>query len=169
MLCHPARSQVIQVMFISGPQERQISFECDCVELSAARNGFLDSIEGQWNRGSSEPSSNAGYRIRYKEGYFPIPPADTLQDLRTEIMLMLDDCGIEVEAQHHEVATAGQCEIDMRYAPLLQTADNLLKYKYIVKNVAAAHGKTATFMPKPLWNDNGSGLHLHLSLSLIHI
>lgn len=124
----------------------------------------LDSIEGQWNRGSSEPSSNAGYRIRYKEGYFPIPPADTLQDLRTEIMLMLDDCGIEVEAQHHEVATAGQCEIDMRYAPLLQTADNLLKYKYIVKNVAAAHGKTATFMPKPLWNDNGSGLHLHLSL-----
>ena len=130
----------------------------------------IDSSEGQWNRGreagSSPPNgpSNAGYKIRYKEGYFPVPPADTLQDLRTEMMLTLMDSGIEVEAQHHEVATAGQCEIDMKYGPLLKTADNMLRYKYVVKNVAARHGKTSTFMPKPLWNDNGSGMHLHFSL-----
>jgi glutamine synthetase len=128
----------------------------------------LDSSEGQWNRGragdaASKPS-NAGYKIRHREGYFPVPPADTLQDLRTEIMLTLQECGVEVEGQHHEVATGGQCEIDMCFASLLQTADHLLRYKYIVKNVAARHGKTATFMPKPIWNDNGSGLHMHLSL-----
>ncbi|MBI1312708.1 type I glutamate--ammonia ligase [bacterium] len=134
----------------------------------------VDSREGQWNRGRrnrsrgrsddvSEPS-NSGYAIRHKEGYLPIPPADTLQDVRTEMMLALQECGVEVEAQHHEVATAGQCEIDMRYGPMVKTADNLLLYKYVVKNVAARHGRTATFMPKPLWNDNGSGLHLHFSL-----
>ena len=136
----------------------------------------LDSVEGQWNRGresagghhsplTPHPSpSNSGYRIRHREGYFPMPPADTLQDVRTEMMLVLQECGVDVEGQHHEVATGGQCEIDMRYAPLLQTADHLLRYKYVVKNVAARHGKTATFMPKPIWNDNGSGLHMHLSL-----
>ncbi|HSG71348.1 MAG TPA: type I glutamate--ammonia ligase, partial [Planctomycetaceae bacterium] len=124
----------------------------------------VDSIEGQWNRGKGGTGPNTGYQIRFKEGYLPIPPADTLQDVRTEIMLRLQDCGVAVEAQHHEVATAGQCEIDMRYGPLLQIADHLLIYKYVVKNVAARHGKTATFMPKPLWRDNGSGLHLHFSL-----
>ena len=130
----------------------------------------IDSAEGQWNRGrerraaGEQSPSNAGYKIRYKEGYFPVPPADTLQDIRTEMMLTLMECGVEVEAQHHEVATAGQCEIDMKYGPLLRTADNLIRYKYVVKNVAARHGKTATFMPKPFWNDNGSGLHLHMSL-----
>ena len=130
----------------------------------------VDSVEGQWNRGrfgredGDRTGGTAGYRIRHKEGYFPVPPADTLQDLRTEIMLTLQELGVQIEAQHHEVATAGQCEVDMRHAPLLQTADNLLRYKYVVKNVAARHGRTATFMPKPLWNDNGSGLHLHLSL-----
>jgi glutamine synthetase len=136
----------------------------------------IDSNEGQWSRGqptatakqanSARESSrgNAGYKIRYKDGYFPVPPADTLQDIRTEMMLTLMECGVEVEAQHHEVATGGQCEIDMKYGPLLRTADNLLRYKYVVKNVASRHGKTATFMPKPLWNDNGSGLHLHFSL-----
>ena len=127
----------------------------------------IDSVEGQWNRGreqSSESRSNAGYKIRYKEGYFPVPPADTLQEIRTEMMLTLMECGVEAEAQHHEVATGGQCEIDMKFGPLLKTADNLLRYKYIVKNIASRHNKTATFMPKPLWNDNGSGLHLHLSL-----
>ncbi len=124
----------------------------------------VESSEGQWTRGQNSSTGNAGHKIRYKEGYFPVPPMDTLQDLRSEIMFILQDCGIEVEAQHHEVATAGQCEIDMRYASLLQTADHLLLYKYVVKNVAAKYGKTATFMPKPLWNDNGSGLHLHLSL-----
>jgi glutamine synthetase len=124
----------------------------------------IDSVEGQWNRGRSEPGGNKGNKIRIKEGYFPMPPADTLQDIRTEMMLMLQDCGVEVEAQMHETATAGQCEIDMRYQPLVKTGDNLLLYKYIVKNVAARYGKTATFMPKPLWNDNGSGLHMHFSL-----
>ena len=124
----------------------------------------IDSIEGQWNRGQESPSPNAGYKIRHKEGYFPVPPADTLQNLRTEAMLTLQDCGIEIEAQHHEVATAGQCEIDMKYGPLVKTADNLLYYKYIIKNIASQYGKSATFMPKPIWNDNGSGLHLHFSL-----
>ena len=122
----------------------------------------VDSAEGQWNRGKQ--GANDGYRIRVREGYFPMPPADTLQDVRTEMMTTLQSCGVEVEAQHHETATAGQCEIDMRYGPLLRAADNLLRLKHIVRNVAAAHGKTATFMPKPLWNDNGSGLHMHFSL-----
>lgn len=126
----------------------------------------IDSSEGQWNRGLKRrgPATNAGYSIRHGEGYLPVPPADTLQETRTEIMLALQECGIEVEAQHHEVASAGQCEIDIKYGPLLKTADALLMFKYVVKNVAARHGKTATFMPKPIWNDNGSGLHLHLSL-----
>ncbi len=124
----------------------------------------VDSVEGEWNRGRAQGGAQAGYRIRYKDGYFPVPPTDTLQDIRTEMMLTLMECGIEVEAQHHEVATAGQCEIDMKYGPLLKSADNLLIYKYIVKNVAARHGKTATFMPKPIWNDNGSGMHMNFSL-----
>ena len=124
----------------------------------------IDSSEGQWNRGQPGGTGNPGYSIRYKEGYFPVPPADSLQDIRTEMMLTLMDCGVEVESQHHEVASGGQCEIDMKYSPLVQMADNLLLYKYVVKNVAARHGKTATFMPKPIWNDNGSGMHIHLSL-----
>ncbi|QDU38962.1 Glutamine synthetase [Maioricimonas rarisocia] len=124
----------------------------------------VDSAEGQWNRGKTPDGHSGGFQIRHKEGYFPMPPSDTLQDLRTDIMLTLQDCGVNIEGQHHEVATGGQCEVDMRYGSLLTTADNLLRYKYIVKNVAARHGKAATFMPKPLWNDNGSGLHLHFSL-----
>ena len=124
----------------------------------------IDSVEGEWTRGREGNDSNAGYKIRRGDGYLPIPPTDTLQDIRTEMMLTLMECNVDVEAQHHETATGGQCEIDMRYGPLLQTADNLLRYKYVVKNVAVRHGKSATFMPKPIWNDNGSGLHLHLSL-----
>ena len=124
----------------------------------------IESSEGQWSRGQADSAGNRGYRIRHKEGYFPVPPADSLQDLRTEIMLTLQDCGVTVESQHHEGASGGQCEVDMRYQPLLKMADQLLIYKYVVKNVAARRGKTATFMPKPLWNDNGSGLHIHLSL-----
>ena len=125
---------------------------------------FLDSDEGAWNAGREEPGGNLGYKIRYKEGYFPVPPADTLQDLRTEMMLNLIGAGIDVEAQHHEVATGGQCEIDMRFSPLVEMADKVMKYKYIVKNTAKKHGKTATFMPKPLFQDNGSGMHVHSSL-----
>lgn len=127
----------------------------------------LESREGHWNRHRTRVDgqvSNAGYAIRRREGYLPIPPADTLQELRTEAMLALQECGVEVEAHHHESASGGQCEIDMRYGPLVRIADSLLIYKYVVKNVAARHGRTATFMPKPLWNDNGSGLHLHFSL-----
>ena len=124
----------------------------------------VDSVEGEWNRGKPVAEGSSGHTIRYKEGYFPIPPTDTQQEIRTEMMLKLMECGVEVEAQHHEVATGGQGEIDIRYSPLLTAADHFLIYKYVVKNVAAKHGKTATFMPKPLWNDNGSGLHMHLSL-----
>ena len=124
----------------------------------------VDSVEGQWNRGRHETGGNKGYKVRYKEGYFPVPPTDTLQDLRTDVMLTLIECGVEVEAQHHEVASGGQCEVDMKFQPLVKMADNLLLYKYVVKNVAARHGKTATFMPKPLFGDNGSGLHVHFSL-----
>jgi glutamine synthetase len=124
---------------------------------------YVDSIEGRWNSGKAE-NPNLGYKPRYKEGYFPVPPSDSLQDIRSEMVLMLESIGVPIEAQHHEVATGGQCEIDMRFQPLVQMADNLLKYKYVVKNVARTHNKTATFMPKPLWNDNGSGMHVHMSI-----
>ncbi|MCI0640154.1 MAG: type I glutamate--ammonia ligase [Gemmataceae bacterium] len=125
---------------------------------------YLDSNEGIWNSGREENGNNLGYKIRYKEGYFPVPPADTLQDMRTEMMLKLKEAGVTVEAQHHEVATAGQGEIDMKFAPLVTMADNVMKYKYILKNVAHQHGKTVTFMPKPVFADNGSGMHVHSSL-----
>jgi len=124
---------------------------------------FIDSIEGQWNTGAEE-MPNLGYKPRYKEGYFPVPPTDSLQDLRTEMVLMMESVGIEIEAQHHEVATAGQAEIDIRFSPLTEMADKLMMYKYIIKNVARRHGKTVTFMPKPLFGDNGSGMHTHQSL-----
>ncbi|MBW2285931.1 MAG: type I glutamate--ammonia ligase [Deltaproteobacteria bacterium] len=123
----------------------------------------LDSIEGRWNTGRKE-EPNLAYKPRYKEGYFPVPPTDSMQDLRSEMMLTLEQIGVLIEAQHHEVATGGQSEIDMRFAPLVTMADNLLKYKYVIKNTARKHGKTVTFMPKPLFNDNGTGMHVHLSL-----
>ena len=122
---------------------------------------FIDSSEGVW--GSGEPGSR-GYRPRYKEGYFPVPPMDQYQDLRSEMILVMKNAGIEIEVQHHEVGTAGQAEIDMRYDTLLKMADKVMLYKYIVKNVAWHAGKTATFMPKPLFMDNGSGMHTHQSL-----
>jgi glutamine synthetase len=123
----------------------------------------LDSREGAWNTGRAE-GPNLGYKLRYKEGYFPCPPADSLQDIRSEMVLTMQSCGIEVEAQHHEVASGGQCEIDMRFQSLLKMADHMVLYKYIVKNVANKHGKTVTFMPKPIFADNGSGMHVHFSL-----
>ncbi|MED5577431.1 MAG: type I glutamate--ammonia ligase, partial [Planctomycetota bacterium] len=130
-----------------------------------SHSGFyhLDSIEGEWNRGRDE-GPNRGYKIRHKEGYFPVPPTDHMMDIRNEMMQTLVDCGLEVECHHHEVATAGQCEIDLRFQDMLTMADQLLVYKYVVKNVAWRHGKTATFMPKPLYADNGSGMHVHLSM-----
>ncbi len=124
---------------------------------------FIDSAEGEWNSGRDE-KPNLGYKPRYKEGYFPVPPHDSQQDLRSEMILKMIAAGIPVEKQHHEVATAGQAEIDIRYSSLVNTADNMMMYKYIVKNVARKNGKVATFMPKPLFGDNGSGMHTHQSL-----
>lgn len=124
---------------------------------------FVDSVEGIWNSGREE-NPNLGYKPRYKQGYFPVPPMDNYQDLRSEMVQTMLKSGIRVEAHHHEVGTAGQAEIDMSYGPLTETADALLLYKYIVKNTAKKHGKTVTFMPKPLFMDNGSGMHTHQSL-----
>ena len=124
---------------------------------------FLDSDEAIWNSGSSN-GKNLAYRPRYKEGYFPTPPLDQLQDVRSQIVLNMIAAGIDVEVHHHEVATAGQCEIDMRFKPLVQMADHLILYKYIVRTTARELGYTATFMPKPLFGDNGSGMHCHQSL-----
>ena len=123
----------------------------------------VDSGEGTWNSGADE-NPNLGHKPRHKEGYFPLPPVDTLQDVRTEMVMTMQDIGLGVEAHHHEVATAGQCEIDLEFSPLLSMADAVMQYKYIVKNVAKQHGMTATFMPKPLFQDNGSGMHVHQSL-----
>ena len=123
----------------------------------------VDSVEGVWNSGKDE-GPNLGYKPRYKEGYFPVPPTDHYQDLRSEMILTMETMGIEIEVQHHEVGTAGQAEIDMRFDTLLRMADKLMLYKYIVKSIATQAGLTATFMPKPLFDDNGSGMHCHSSL-----
>jgi glutamine synthetase len=123
---------------------------------------FIDSEEGAWNIG--QEGHNLGAKIRHKEGYFPVPPHDTQQDIRGEMVLEMQKVGISVEKHHHETATAGQAEIDIRFGPLVKTADSLMMYKYIVKNVARRHGKTATFMPKPIFGDNGTGMHTHQSI-----
>jgi glutamine synthetase len=151
-----------------GPEAEFFIF--DRVSYDQRQNGAhyeVDSIEGQWNTGRStelDGSPNLGHKIRYKQGYFPLPPADHFQDLRSEMVMTMERCGIEIEVQHHEVGTAGQAEIDMRYDTLLSMADKLMLYKYIVKNVAHRAGKSATFMPKPLFQENGSGMHVHSSL-----
>ncbi len=125
----------------------------------------IDSSEGVWNTGWSDPlKPNLGYKVRQKEGYFPVPPSDSLQDIRTEMVQTLIKLGIPVEAHHHEVGTAGQSEVNLRFGTLTQMGDAILTYKYVVKNTAKAWGKTATFMPKPLFGDNGSGMHVHQSL-----
>jgi glutamine synthetase len=124
---------------------------------------FIDSDEGIWNSGSNG-TANLGFRPRHKEGYFPVPPTDKLQDLRSRIVLAMIDAGIDIEVHHHEVGTAGQTEIDMHFDTLTTMADKVLLYKYIVKNVCYKHGYTATFMPKPMFGDNGSGMHTHQSL-----
>ncbi|MDE0084815.1 MAG: type I glutamate--ammonia ligase [Candidatus Poribacteria bacterium] len=128
-------------------------------------SGFyhVDSVEGSWNSGREE-NPNLGYKPRYKEGYFPVPPSDTLQDIRSEICLKLIESGVDVEVHHHEVGTAGQGEIDIRYGTLTDTGDKIALYKYIIKNIARSHNLVATFMPKPLFQDNGSGMHVHTSL-----
>ncbi len=147
-----------------GPEAEFFIFDHIAFDQSA-NEGFyrIDSSEGRWNSGL-DSEQNLGYKPRYKEGYFPVAPTDSQQDLRTEMVLEMEKIGIHVECQHHEVATAGQAEIDMRFAPLVESGDKLLWFKYIVKNVARRHNKTVTFMPKPLFDDNGSGMHTHVSL-----
>ena len=147
-----------------GPEPEFFIF--DEIRFDQTQNmGFyqIDSVEGAWNTNRIE-EPNLGYKPSYKGGYFPVSPTDTYHDLRGEMVLEMMKVGIEVEAHHHEVATGGQSEIDMRYADLLKMCDNFMWYKYIVKNVAKRHGKTVTFMPKPIFQDNGSGMHTHLSL-----
>jgi glutamine synthetase len=147
-----------------GPEAEFFIF--DNVRYNSTANiqyAEIDSDEAHWNS-TRNGTANLGHRMRPKEGYFPVAPNDTLQDLRTEMVLLLEEKGVLVEAQHHEVGAPGQSEIDIRFNTLLKTADNLLLYKYIVKNVARRNGKTATFMPKPVFGDNGSGMHVHQSL-----
>ncbi len=125
---------------------------------------YLDSIEGRWNSGKEEEGGNLANKPAYKGGYFPVAPIDTMQDLRTEMLLVMAKCGVPIEKHHHEVATGGQNELGFKFAPLIQAADYLMIYKYVIKNVGKKHGKTVTFMPKPLFKDNGSGMHTHQSL-----
>src|SRR5881396_2731742 len=149
---------------VFGPEAEFFIF--DNVQFDHKSNGTfysIDSEEAIWNTGREE-MPNLGNKIRHKEGYFPVAPADTQQDIRTEMCLVMEELGIRIERQHHEVATGGQAEIDFRFDTLVRTADHMMLYKYVIKNVAKRHGKTATFMPKPLYGDNGSGMHTHQSL-----
>lgn len=147
-----------------GPEAEFFIFDDVRFESSTNRAFYeIDSIEGIWNTGKEE-FPNLGYKPRHKQGYFPVPPTDKFQDLRTEMLLMLEKLGIDVECQHHEVATAGQAEIDMRFKPLLQMGDQLMWFKYVLKNVAHRDNRTVTFMPKPLFEDNGTGMHTHISI-----
>jgi len=149
---------------VFGPEAEFFIF--DNVQFDAKSNGTfysVDSEEAIWNTGREE-MPNLGNKIRHKEGYFPVAPADTQQDIRTEMCLIMEELGVRIERQHHEVATAGQAEIDYRFDTLVKSADAMMVYKYVVKNVAKRHNKTACFMPKPLFGDNGSGMHTHQSL-----
>ncbi len=148
-----------------GPEAEFFIF--DSVRYEQAPNHMfhhVDSVEGHWNTGRVEEGGNKGYKPSYKGGYFPVSPVDTFTDLRSEMVLVMQQVGIEVETHHHEVGTAGQAEIDMKYDSMVKMADQLMWYKYVVKNVARQAGKTVTFMPKPLYGDNGSGMHTHMSL-----
>lgn len=149
-----------------GPEAEFFVFDQVSYHNNQQSAGFsVDSEEGHWNSGrSGDGAANTGFHIRAKEGYVPVAPLDTLIGIRNAISLTLAEVGIDVECHHHEVATAGQCEIDFRFSNLLHTADNVMLFKNIVKNTAVARGKTATFMPKPLYGDNGSGMHCHQSL-----
>jgi glutamine synthetase len=147
-----------------GPEAEFFIFD-DVRYRSDTNQAFycVDSVEGSWNTGREE-NPNLGYKPRHKEGYFPVSPSDSLHDIRTEMMLIMQKMGMTMECHHHEVATGGQSEIATRFSTLTKSADNLMWYKYIVKNVAKKYGKTATFMPKPLHGDNGSGMHVHQSI-----
>jgi glutamine synthetase len=149
---------------VFGPEAEFFIF--DNVQYDAKANGCYYSVESEeavWNTGREE-LPNLGYKIRHKEGYFPVAPADTQQDIRTEMCLVMEQLGVKIERQHHEVATAGQAEIDYRFDTLVRAADAMMVYKYVIKNIARRHRKSVTFMPKPLFGDNGSGMHTHQSL-----
>src|SRR3989441_1638780 len=149
---------------VFGPEAEFFIF--DNVQFDSKSNGTfysVDSEEAIWNTGRDE-MPNLGYKIRHKEGYFPVAPSDAEQDIRTEMCLVMEELGVRIERQHHEVATGGQAEIDYRFDTLVKSADAMMVYKYVVKNIAKKHGKTACLMPKPLFGDNGSGMHTHQSL-----
>lgn len=148
-----------------GPEAEFFIFEDVRFEQAENRGYYyLDSIEGRWNSGKEEPGGNKAYKPGYKQGYFPVAPTDTSQDLRSEMLLTMAKCGVPIEKHHHEVATGGQCELGFQFGTLVEAADNLMIYKYVIKNVGKKHDKTITFMPKPLFNDNGSGMHTHQSI-----
>ena len=160
---HLRRTAVADAAYF-GPELEFYVFDHLSFDINPYMTGYaIDSEEAHWNAGENE-SANLGYSLRPKEGYFPVQPSDKLMDIRSEMVLALQDWGVAVEMHHHEVATAGQTEIDIRYATLLEQCDNVMAYKYITRNVARRHGKTVTFMPKPLFGDNGSGMHVHQSL-----
>ncbi|NLQ04493.1 type I glutamate--ammonia ligase [Cylindrospermopsis raciborskii] len=153
-----------------GPEAEFFIFD-DVRYDQTANEGYyhVDSVEGRWNTGRKGKNGeadgpNLGYKTRFKEGYFPVPPTDTFHDMRTEMLLTMAKCGVPIEKQHHEVATGGQCELGFRFGKLIEAADWLMTYKYVIKNVARKYGKTVTFMPKPIFGDNGSGMHCHQSI-----
>jgi glutamine synthetase len=157
-------SGIGDTMFV-GPEAEFYIFDSARFETAPEKAYYyLDSVEGAWNTGRDEDGHNLAHKPRYKGGYFPVPPMDHLADIRSDMVRTLIDAGIGVEMHHHEVGTAGQAEINMRFAPLLKMADNLMLYKYLLKGVANEHDKTVTFMPKPIFGDNGSGMHCHQSL-----
>ena len=162
-LAYLAQSGIADECFV-GPEPEFFVFD-DVRFGSSQYQGFyeIDSDEAAWNTGREE-GPNLGHKVGYKGGYFPVSPIDSMGDLRAEMCNVMQSVGITVEAHHHEVATAGQCEIDMKFEPLLKMADQFMWFKYIIRNVAKAHGKSATFMPKPVYGDNGSGMHTHISL-----
>ena len=148
-----------------GPEAEFFLF--DSIRFDQTENSgyyFIDSVEGRWNSGKEEASGNLGYKPGYKQGYFPVAPTDTAQDLRTEMLLTMAKCGVPIEKHHHEVATGGQNELGIKFSTLVEAADYLMTYKYVIKNVAKKYGKTVTFMPKPIFADNGSGMHTHQSI-----
>lgn len=147
-----------------GPEAEFFIF--DDVRFDQTQNAgyyYVDSVEGRWNSGKEE-GPNLGYKPNYKGGYFPVSPTDTSQDMRTEMLLEMAKCGVPIEKHHHEVATGGQCELGFRFGKLIEAADWLMTYKYVIKNVAKRYGKSVTFMPKPVFQDNGSGMHTHQSI-----
>ncbi|MEM9807800.1 MAG: type I glutamate--ammonia ligase [Cyanobacteria bacterium P01_D01_bin.56] len=148
-----------------GPEAEFFIF--DDVRFDTTSNSsyyYVDTVEGRWNTGREEEGGNLGYKPNYKGGYFPVSPTDTSQDMRTEMLLTMADCGVPIEKHHHEVATGGQCELGFKFGEMIEAADWLMTYKYCIKNVAKKYGKTVTFMPKPLFEDNGSGMHTHQSI-----